>query len=286
MLAAAARMPGPRAPPRPRHPRMKVRDVVRGLETFAPLSFAEEWDNVGLLVGDDDWPVARVLLTIDLTQAVLEEALERGAQMVVAYHPVLFEPLQRLTHAHPPARVVLAAARAGLAVHSPHTALDAAPGGVNDWLAEGLGAGVVAPLALTGPEPAERGPGRLVTLAEATELGELVTRVRSHLGARRLLVAEAPRAPRRHAVVGLCAGSGAALVPAALARAATLFLTGEMRHHDVLAAQAAGCTVLLAGHTNTERGYLPRLARWLGTALPGLEILIAERDLDPLEPAG
>lgn len=264
---------------------MKVREVVQGLEKLAPLSFAEEWDNVGLLVGDEDGSVERVLLTIDLTEPVLEEALERSAQMVVAYHPVLFEPVRRLTSAQPVARVVLAAARAGLAIHSPHTALDAAPGGVNDWLAEGLGSGTVTPLALAGPEPAERGPGRLVTLAEPATLDELAARVRSHLGAKRLLVAPAPRPPERHTVIGLCAGAGAALVPPALASGATVFLTGEMRHHDVLAAQAAGGSVLLAGHTNTERGYLPRLARRLGETLPGLEVWLSERDRDPLEPA-
>lgn len=269
---------------------MKVREVVQALETLAPPALAEAWDNTGLLVGDEEAPVERVLLTIDLTPEVLEEALASRAQLVVAYHPVLFEPLRRLTTATPAARIVLAAARAGLAVHSPHTALDAAPGGVNDWLAEALGPASVVPLALAGPEPddsepAERGPGRLATLREPAELSELVSRVRAHLGARRLLVAEAPRAPLRHAVVGLCAGAGSSLLPAALARGATVFLTGEMRHHDVLAAQAAGGSVLLAGHTNTERGYLPRLAQRLGAALPDLVIRLSERDRDPLEPA-
>jgi putative NIF3 family GTP cyclohydrolase 1 type 2 len=90
----------------------------------------------------------------------------------------------------------------------------------------------------------------------------------------------------RHTVIGLCAGAGAALLPSALARGATVFVTGEMRHHDVLAAQAAGSAVLLAGHTNTERGYLPRLAARLEGTLPGLEIRISERDHDPLESAG
>jgi len=86
-------------------------------------------------------------------------------------------------------------------------------------------------------------------------------------------------------VVGLCAGAGGSLLGAALERGASVFLTGEMRHHDVLAARAAGCAVLLAGHTNTERGYLTRLAQRLGERLPGLELVLSERDRDPLEPA-
>jgi dinuclear metal center YbgI/SA1388 family protein len=263
---------------------MKVREVVQALEALAPLSLAEEWDNVGLLVGDDDAPVERVLLTIDLTDGVLAEALEHGAQMIVAYHPVLFDPVRRLTTAQPTTRIVLAAARSGLAIHSPHTALDAASHGVAEWLAEGLGPADVAPLTTVDAERDTPGPGRLVTLKEPADLKELASRVQAHLGARRLLVAPAPQPPGRHSVIGLCPGAGAALVPPALAKGATVFLTGEMRHHDVLAAQAEGCSLLLAGHTNTERGYLPRLAGRLASALPDLEVVIAKRDRDPLEP--
>lgn len=264
---------------------MKVREVVRQLEALAPLALAEEWDNVGLLVGSGAWTAKRALLTIDLTEEVLEEALARGAQMVVAYHPPLFEPLRRLTDASPGERIILGAARAGLAIHSPHTALDAAPGGVNDWLAEGLGAAAITPLqAAVDPDAPDSGLGRLVTLREPATLGDLAQRVKGHLGAKRLLVAESTLPPDEHRVIGLCAGAGGSLLPAALARGATAFLTGEMRHHDVLATRAAGCAVLLAGHTNTERGYLPRLAERLGKALPELEILLSERDRDPLAP--
>jgi len=267
---------------------VKVEAVVAALETLAPPHLAEPWDNVGLLVGSRTAEVRRVLLTIDLTEEVVEEAIAREAQMVVAYHPPLFEPLRRLTDARPGERLILAAARANLAVHAPHTALDAAPGGVNDWLAQGLGPGSSAPL---GPAPAPgeapRAPGRLRTLAHPATLAELAARLRAHLGTARPLLAATPfgaDSKASHAVIGLCAGAGGALLAPALGAGASLFLTGEMRHHDVLAARAAGCAVLLAGHTNTERGYLPVLARRLGEALAGLEILRAERDRDPLQP--
>ncbi|MCA9289617.1 MAG: Nif3-like dinuclear metal center hexameric protein, partial [Phycisphaerales bacterium] len=111
------------------------------LATIAPTRHAADWDNVGLLVGARDWAAARVLLTIDLTDAVLAEAVDAGVSMIVAYHPPLFAPFRRLTDEDPKQRLVLGAVRAGIAIHSPHTALDAAPGGVNDWLADGLGAG-------------------------------------------------------------------------------------------------------------------------------------------------
>src|SRR5688572_21889559 len=137
--------------------------VTSLLETLAPLAHAEPWDNVGLLVDpgvdrrDRTKPpeVHKVLLCVDLTDEVLAEATEREVDLIVSYHPPLFEPVKRLRHSVPAERIVLGASRAGIAVYSPHTALDAAPGGVNDWLADGLGAGERAPLS---SEPGSAAP--------------------------------------------------------------------------------------------------------------------------------
>jgi dinuclear metal center YbgI/SA1388 family protein len=128
--------------------------VVGLLEDIAPLRHAESWDNVGLLLApladrlDASAPpsVRRVLLCIDLTDDVLDETLASGFDLVVSYHPPLFRPVTRLRPAVPNERRLIALTRAGVAVYSPHTALDAAPDGVNDWLARGLGAGDVRPL--------------------------------------------------------------------------------------------------------------------------------------------
>ena len=118
---------------------MKVRDLVSAMEEIAPLSLAEGWDKVGLLAGDRERALTGpVLLTIDLTEAVLGEAIQAGAHAVVAYHPPIWEPLTRITDATPRQRIILRALEAGLAIYSPHTALDAVAGGVTDWLAEGL----------------------------------------------------------------------------------------------------------------------------------------------------
>ena len=124
------------------------------LEQIAPLAYAEDWDNVGLLLeplGDrrDETrapTVARALVTIDLTEAVLDEALAQNVDLVIAYHPPVFRPLKRLGTRGSAQRAIQRLTRAGVALYSPHTALDAAPGGVNDWLAGGVGPGESAPL--------------------------------------------------------------------------------------------------------------------------------------------
>jgi dinuclear metal center YbgI/SA1388 family protein len=118
---------------------MKIADLVSLMESIAPLAYAEPWDKVGLLVGNRERAITGpTLLTIDLTEAVLAEAVESKASAIVAYHPAIFEPLTKVTDATPRQRVILRAIEAGLAIYSPHTALDAIPGGVNDWLCEGL----------------------------------------------------------------------------------------------------------------------------------------------------
>ncbi|MCJ7543347.1 MAG: Nif3-like dinuclear metal center hexameric protein [Phycisphaerae bacterium] len=116
---------------------MKVSEVVSALERLAPPALAAEWDNVGLLVGDGSCEVRKLLLCIDLTEAVLAEAAKVKAAMVMAYHPVIFKPIARVTAEAAP--VVYEAARCGLAVYSMHTAWDAAAGGADDVLADAMG---------------------------------------------------------------------------------------------------------------------------------------------------
>jgi putative NIF3 family GTP cyclohydrolase 1 type 2 len=126
------------------------------------------------------------------------------------------------------------------------------------------------------------GEGRRVVLDQPVGLKPLLKCIKSHLGVEQLHVAVADSAPRSFQTIGLCAGAGGGLLSMALAQSCQVFLTGEMRHHDVLAAQAAGCTVVLAGHTNTERGYLKVLGSRLTEHVPRKSIVISRRDADPL----
>jgi dinuclear metal center YbgI/SA1388 family protein len=119
-----------------------VSHLIDAMEAIAPTRFAAAWDNVGLLVGDPRSPVSAVLLAIDCTRAVVNEALRERCEAIVAYHPPIFDPLKRFVAGSP----AFEAARAGLSVFSPHTALDVAEGGTNDVLADSLGIEARAPL--------------------------------------------------------------------------------------------------------------------------------------------
>lgn len=259
-------------------------DVVAALGELAPLQWAEEWDNVGLLVEPPGRRrVQRALLTIDLTAAVVDEARRRRAELVVSYHPPIFAPLPRLTTAEPMQEVVMQCVQAKIAVYSPHTALDAVAGGVNDWLADGLGEGERSVLQ-RGPMHAdsseEVGMGRAVSLARPVTAATLVRRLKAHLGVKSVRHAPAVGTARKLRRVSVCAGAGGSVLAGHVADA---WVTGEMRHHDVLAATERGVSVFLCEHTNTERGYLPVFARKLRRVLgSAVEVAVARADREPL----
>lgn len=123
-----------------------VGDCIGFLSRFAPTELAEEWDNVGLLVGDKARLVNRALTCLTLTPDVAREAIELGAELVVTHHPVLFRPVQRLTAGDPQGKMLLELIAAGVAVYSPHTGYDNAAQGINQQLAELLELTEIAPL--------------------------------------------------------------------------------------------------------------------------------------------
>jgi len=258
-------------------PAPSLAEVVDILHEIAPLELAAEWDNVGVLLQPNRaGRVARVLLTIDLTEAVVAEAKAARSDLVVSYHPPIFAPLKQLGHGDPRQRVVLTAIAAGLSVYSPHTALDAAPSGLADWLVEGV---------LGGDAPKELRPcgegefGRVVDLPRAVPFAALLQRVRRHLKVKDLQIASPAKAAKNVRTVAVAAGSGASVLRGV---AADVFVTGEMSHHDALAAVGAGTTVVCAGHSNTERGFLPVLRkRLVGEFGRALDVRVSKADRDP-----
>ena len=119
---------------------MELKEVLQVLEQLAPLSLAESWDNVGLLVEPSKpRPVKTVLLTNDLTDAVMEEAEAMSCDLIISYHPPLFQSIKRLVQKNWKQRLAVRAVEAGMAIFSPHTSWDSVKGGVNDWLVGGLG---------------------------------------------------------------------------------------------------------------------------------------------------
>ena len=260
--------------------------ILASLEQQAPPRFAEAWDNVGLLLEpvpvEQAAPVSRVLLTIDLSDDVVSEAEALGATLIIAYHPPIFQGLKRLRSSDATERALLRCVARGIALYSPHTALDAAPRGVNDWLLDAFGPGERAPC-LPHVADARFGQGRGVRLTEPVALADAVLAIKRHLGLAQLRVAAAPAHAAGGALVqsvAVCAGAGGSVFEKL--SGFDLYLTGEMRHHDVRARVLSGSSVVLCDHTNSERGFLPVLAARLQNATSGVQFHLAACDRDPL----
>lgn len=251
---------------------MKLKTFINCLEEIAPPELAEEWDNTGLLIEPlKARDIQKVLLTIDLTEAVAREAIKLKADAVVAYHPLFFGGFQCLEKTNPQARTAMRLIQKDIAVYSPHTALDAAPGGVNDWLADALGDG---DLYCT-----DEGGARIVELASPVKLPTLGKRIKDKLRLGHLKTAKA--SDKSIKTVALCAGAG---IGALRNIQADCYLTGEMKHHDVLGAIETGTSVILCGHTETERGYLRILRRLiLAETEKAVDVLISKEDAAPLK---
>jgi len=125
---------------------LTVSTIVDYLEQFAPRDLAAAWDNTGLLLGERNAPVERLMTCLTVTPESTAEAVEDRVQMIVSHHPILFKGAKRLTDAHPEGRMLLALARAGVAVYSPHTSFDNTVGGINDHLAQLVGLQAWGPL--------------------------------------------------------------------------------------------------------------------------------------------
>ena len=251
--------------------------VLQTLAGLAPLPLAASWDNVGLLV-EGRPAIQHIHCTIDLTEAVLSEGLELGADLFMAYHPPIFRGLKRLDRSVPHTRVLLDAIRSGVSIYSPHTALDAVPGGMNDWLVDGLDPQAVrTPIEPDSTDPGA-GVGRLAQLSQPLSMQEIIARLKRHLGLAQLRVA-GPSSDRMVRTVAVCPGAGESVFEKL--SDVDLFLTGEMRHHYILARAARGSSVILTDHTNTERGYLPIFARQLSQAL-NIPVSVSAVDRDPL----
>jgi len=257
---------------------MKLQDVIQTLENIAPLALAEDWDNVGLLINPlRPRSIKKILLTIDLTEAVVDEAIVAKADLIVAYHPILFSPINRLDGNRVYDRAIMKLIQKNIAVYSPHTALDSVIGGVNDWLADGVGEGDVS--VLHPLENSDAGQGRLVTLKNPVKLKTLAQRIKKYLGLKTLRLAEGNDVSIR--TIALCAGAGSGAFQNIQA---DCFLTGEMSHHHILAATLNGSHVILCEHTNTERGYLPVFSKFLRKAMGnGVDIFVSEIDSDPIK---
>ncbi len=255
-------------------------EVIEILERFAPTALAESWDNVGLLVGDDDWPADRVMTCLTVTPETVAEAIQGKANLVVAHHPLPFQPLKALTSATTAGRLLLELISARIGVYSPHTAFDSAQAGINQHLAFGLGLQEIQPLVRTFEGDDEVGTGRIGIIGEQLELAEMALRVKTFLDIDALRIVGTDEQPVTR--VAITCGSGGSFLEKAIEQGCDCLVTGEATFHTCLEAKARGVGLVLPGHFASEHFALLSLADYLGEQLSTLEVWSSRTECDPL----
>jgi dinuclear metal center YbgI/SA1388 family protein len=223
----------------------KVRDIVKVIEEFAPLGIQESWDNSGLCIGSPDAPVSSVLLGLDCTPELVEEAVSCGADMIVTHHPLIFSGLKKISPDDQVGEAVIKAIRAGISIYAAHTNADKVLAGVSGAMAsrlglenvtildedgEGTGLGVVGDL----PEP--------LTAAEAAAL------VKERFGLKAMRSSRPVEG--RISRVAMCGGSGGSLIPAARRSGAQLYISGDISYHNFFTPE--GFMIMDIGHYESE----------------------------------
>ena len=256
-----------------------VASVCRYLGDSAPLELAESWDNVGLLVGDADRTVTKVMTCLTLTEDVADEAVDEQVDLVVTHHPLPFRPLARITTEAPEGRVLWKLIGGQVAVYSPHTAFDSAARGVNQQWAERLGLANVEPLVASEADPSI-GTGRAGSTTQGTSLAQFAEQVCQVVDFPRVrVVGRDEQAVTR---VAIACGSGGSLLDAAVAAGCDALLTGEATFHTLLAARAQQIAVVLTGHYASERFAVEALARHLSDEFSNLTIWPSRHETNPI----
>lgn len=366
---------------------MKIKEIAHAVEQIAPLGLAQDWDNVGLLVGNPDKTIKNIMLTIDTTQAVVAEAKTQKADLILAYHPIIWDGLKRVTADGETAHIY-DLIKSGISVFCIHTALDVAAGGVNDALAGILGienakpigdyvadpagqqykvitfvpqddvnkvanalyeagagaignyshcgfksggTGTFKPLKGSNPTIGKRGKleqvneikletvvpsgkvaaviaalreshpyetpafdvfqhcdienkiglGRIGALKKPISMQKTIAKIKAATGCKAIgIVGPTKRTIEKAAV---CAGSCGKIINSVMAQGADLYLTGELKHHQALAAQEAGLTCICLSHTVSERFALKNLAKQLKKQLKNVTIRLSKKDKDPFK---
>lgn len=258
----------------------KIETVCKFLDTFAPPDLAEDWDNVGLLVGDTQMPVTRIMTCLTVTPTSAAEAINKRADLIVSHHPMPFRPIKRLTTADTVGQLLLSLAANRVALYSPHTAFDSATQGINQQLAAGLGLRKISPLIESTDLGPNLGTGRRGCTIAPIVLGQLADRVKTFLCIDHVLACGESSHDATN--VAVACGSAGQFLHDAKRVGCQVLVTGETTFHTCLEAEAIGMGLVLVGHYASERFAVERLAKILAREFDEIDSWASTEEHDPL----
>lgn len=270
--------------------RMQARtaDIIELVDSLAPFGLQEQWDNCGLQAGDPHWQVGRVIIALDVTMEVLEEAQNRNAGMLLTHHPLLMKPIPSVKFDEMPGSAVFASCRNRISIVSAHTSLDKARSGLNDSFASLVGLGGTTPLVPVPDEqenPSDRsGFGRIGRLRSPGPLEQVVAGVKKALGVDFVKVV-ADSKGKTVETAAVCTGSGGSFVDQFLQSGAHVYITGDIKYHEARRIEENGRALIDVGHFASEIAAVDLLYDGLKSACDQagfeVEIIKYKKEKDP-----
>ena len=249
------------------------------IEAFAPLSIQEPWDNSGLQVGTEADVCSGVLLCVDVTEKIVDEAIKLGCNLIVSHHPLLFRGLKEINPDKSGVQeIVYKAIKAGVAIYSAHTSLDKAQNGISYRMAHMLGADVVHPLVPDNPG-ADTGLGVVATFGVTTSARSFINRIREAFGNPRI---RCSNADNFITVFAVCSGSGGEFIPNAIDGNCDAYITSEVRYHDFV---DYGNRILIAdiGHFESEECAKDIFYDIISEKFPNFAVYKSEIERNPIK---
>lgn len=253
-----------------------VKEICDYFDEKAPFYMKFDFDNIGLLVGSYDAAVTHVLVALDITDEVIDEAIENGAQLIVSHHPIIFEALKRVTEDDIKGRKIIKMLKNGISAVCLHTNMDSAQGGVNDALMTALGAKVTGLLDPHGihSDGKSYGISRVGVLDEAMELDEFLVSIKFSLSANGLRYVSGGKKVKK---IACCGGAGAGDMLKAIAAGCDTYVTADLKYDHFLNAADLGLNLIDADHFCTENVVVPVMADMLNSKFPELDIKVSQR---------
>ena len=258
---------------------MKIKEVLSALERFAPLPLQEDWDNAGLQVGLTEAEASGALLCLDVNERIVDEAIQKGCNVIVSHHPLLFRSLKTISDADYVQRTVVKAIRNNITILSMHTNMDNARGGVNFKMAEKLGLTNVEFFCAKNVDGIECGSGVIGEYSEPIAADDFVIGVKRAFDVECAQCNELLRRPIRK--VAICGGAGDFLLPQAVKAGADAFVTGEMHYH-VYFGYEQEIQLCVIGHYQSEQYTNEIFKSIIGEACPSLPTFLAETNTNPI----
>ena len=258
---------------------VKVRDIISEMERIAPPSLKEDYDNVGLMVGDNEKEVNKVLLALDCTKEVIEEAKSLKAQMIITHHPLLFRKASRIVYEDLQGFKIIELIKNDISLYSSHTNLDSVKGGINESIVKVLGfenGEIIEPCRIKGYE--DSGVGRMVTLEESMDIEELINRVKSRLMINNLRAVVESKIIKKIAIIN---GSGQDYFNIAAQMGADCIITGDTTYHFASDYKEMGISILDPGHFSTEWIIFLEVMKKIEDKFKNIEFIHSKSSKDP-----